>query len=48
VVQTDARIEGARAQLMQYQANLDSARATLMSFLGWNSLNAISNDFPDS
>ena len=46
VVQTDARIEGARAQLMQYQASLDSARATLMSFLGWNSLNAISNDFP--
>ena len=46
VVQTDARIEGARAQLMQYQASLESARATLMSFLGWNSLNAISNDFP--
>lgn len=48
VVQTDARIEGARAQLMQYQANLDSSRATLMSDLGWNSLSAISNDFPDS
>jgi adhesin transport system outer membrane protein len=46
VVQTDARIEGARAQLMQYQANLDSSRATLMSDLGWNSLSAISNDFP--
>nr|MBB2845618.1 adhesin transport system outer membrane protein [Enterobacter ludwigii] len=46
VVQTDARIEGARAQLMQYQASLDSARATLMSFLGWNTLNTISNDFP--
>lgn len=48
VVQTDARIEGARAQLMQYQANLDSSRATLMSNLGWNSLGAISNEFPDS
>ncbi|MRS92128.1 TolC family outer membrane protein [Enterobacteriaceae bacterium RIT714] len=48
VVQTDARIEGARAQLMQYQASLDSSRATLMSFLGWNTLNTISNDFPDN
>ena len=46
VVQTDARIEGARAQLMQYQASLDSARATLMSFLGWNTLNEVGNDFP--
>lgn len=48
VVQTDARIEGARAQLMQYQASLDSARATLMSFLGWSSLNRVSNAFPDT
>ncbi len=48
VVQTDARIEGARAQLMQYQASLDSSRATLMSLLGWDSLNAVSNDFPQS
>ena len=48
VVQTDARIEGARAQLMQYQASLDSARATLMSFLGWDNLNRVSNDFPES
>jgi len=46
VVQTDARIEAARAQLMQYQASLDSSRATLMSFLGWDNLNAVSNDFP--
>jgi adhesin transport system outer membrane protein len=38
VVQTDARIEGARAQLMQYQANLDSSRATLMSDLGGTAL----------
>ena len=48
VVQTDARIEGARSQLMQYQASLDSSRATLMSLLGWDSLNAVSNDFPQS
>ncbi|HFZ8996760.1 TPA: TolC family outer membrane protein [Citrobacter freundii] len=46
VVQTDARIEGARAQLVQYQANLESAQATLMTWLGWKSLNAISNEFP--
>ena len=46
VVQTDARIESARSQLAQYQANLDSNKATLMSLLGWNSLNGISNAFP--
>ena len=46
VMQTNARIESARSQLIQYQANLDSAQATLMSWLGWNSLNGISNDFP--
>ena len=46
VVQTDARIESARSQLAQYQANLDSSKATLMSYLGWNSLNGISNEFP--
>jgi adhesin transport system outer membrane protein len=33
---------------MQYQANLDSTRATLMSNLGWKTLNTISNDFPDN
>jgi len=47
MVQTDARIEGARSQLMQYQANLDSARATLMSNLGWSNLNGVSNAFPE-
>lgn len=46
VVQTNARIEAARAQLLQYQATLDSAQATLMSWLGWQNLNGISNDFP--
>ncbi|POT56298.1 type I secretion protein TolC [Citrobacter amalonaticus] len=46
VVQTDARIESARSQLAQYQANLDSSKASLMSWLGWNSLNGISNAFP--
>lgn len=46
-VQTDARIESARSQLIQYQATRDSAQATLMSWLGWSTLNGISNDFPD-
>ena len=46
VVQTDARIEGARAQLIQYQANLESAQETLKTWLGWKNLNGISNDFP--
>lgn len=48
VVQTDARIEGARSQLVQYQANLESSQATLMTWLGWKNLNAISNDFPSA
>ena len=46
VVQTNARIEGARAQQSQYQANLDTARQKLMTLLGWDSLNAISEEFP--
>ncbi|MFK3661995.1 TolC family outer membrane protein [Scandinavium sp. NPDC088450] len=46
VVQTDARIESARSQLVQYQASLDSAQATLMTLLGWNSLNGVSTEFP--
>jgi len=46
-IQTDARIESARSQLIQYQATRDSAKATLMSWLGWKNLNGISNDFPD-
>lgn len=46
VVQTNARIESARSQLIQYQSNLESAQATLMSWLGWNSLNGISTEFP--
>lgn len=46
VVQTEARIEGARAQLVQYQASLESAQETLKTWLGWKNLNAISNAFP--
>ncbi|KFC06545.1 hypothetical protein GTGU_02469 [Trabulsiella guamensis ATCC 49490] len=46
VVQTDARIASARSQLIQYQASLESTQATLMSWLGWDNLNAISDEFP--
>lgn len=46
VVQTNARVESARSQLEQYQANLGSAQATLMSLVGWNSLNGVSPEFP--
>ena len=46
VVQTNTRIEGARATLMQYRANLDRWRATLASYLGWQAVNKINDDFP--
>ncbi|WP_428978771.1 TolC family outer membrane protein [Brenneria tiliae] len=46
VVQTDARIEGARSLLLQYQANLDRWRATLASRLGWERIQQVSDDFP--
>lgn len=48
VVQTDARIEGARATLTQYQANLERWRATLVTYLGWNNIASVSNEFPAS
>ena len=44
--QTEARIEGARTTLTQYQASLDRWRATLASYLGWPQLNQVSDDFP--
>lgn len=48
VVQTDARIEGARATLAQYQANLERWRATLSTYLGWNNIARVSNEFPQN
>lgn len=48
VVQTEARIEGARSQLLQYQANLNSSRATLMTYLGWKNLNDVSREYPET
>lgn len=44
--QTDARIEGARSTLIQYQANLDRWRATLATYLGWPLVKKVSNNFP--
>ncbi|WP_017348449.1 TolC family outer membrane protein [Pantoea sp. A4] len=44
--QTDARIEGARTILTQYQANLDRWRATLATYLGWPLVKKVSDDFP--
>jgi len=46
--QTDARIEGARTVLTQYQANLDRWRATLATYLGWPLVKKVSDDFPAS
>ena len=48
VVQTNARIEGARATLTQYQASLERWRATLSSWLGWDSIASVDNGFPDA
>ncbi len=44
--QTDARIEGARTTLTQYQASLDRWRATLATYLGWPLVKKVSDDFP--
>jgi outer membrane protein, adhesin transport system len=46
--QTDARIEGARTVLTQYQANLDRWRATLATYLGWPLVKKVSDAFPDN
>ncbi|MEX3021781.1 TolC family outer membrane protein [Kluyvera sp. STS39-E] len=48
VVQTDARIEGARATLAQNQANLQRWRATLSTYVGWDNIAQVSNEFPAS
>ncbi|RLM28291.1 type I secretion protein TolC [Brenneria alni] len=48
VVQSEARIEGARSTLLQYQANLDRWRATLASRLGWERIQGVNDDFPNS
>ncbi|MEQ6280016.1 TolC family outer membrane protein [Kluyvera cryocrescens] len=48
VVQTDARIEGARATLAQNQANLERWRATLSTYVGWDKIARVSNEFPQT
>ena len=44
--QTDARIEGARSTLIQYQSALETSRAVLAASLGWPAVMQISDDFP--
>ncbi|WP_288655093.1 MULTISPECIES: TolC family outer membrane protein [Pantoea] len=44
--QTDARIEGARTTLTQYQASLNRWRATLATYLGWPLVKQVSDQFP--
>ncbi len=44
--QTDARIEGARTLLTQYQASLNRWRATLATYLGWPQVKQVSDQFP--
>lgn len=46
VVQARTRIEGAKATLSQYQASLDRWRATLATYLGWQAVNQVDDDFP--
>ncbi|WP_312831106.1 TolC family outer membrane protein [Pantoea eucrina] len=43
--QTDARIEGARTTLTQYQASLNRWRATLATYLGWPLVKQVSDQF---
>jgi len=44
--QTDARIEGARSTLTQYQSALETSRTILSADLGWPAVMQISDDFP--
>lgn len=46
VVQTNARIEGARATLMQYQASLHRWQGTLGTDMGTGPVNTVSDQFP--
>lgn len=43
VVQTDTRVEGAQATLIQYQAALERWKATLATYLGLGSITALLN-----
>ncbi|WP_241648477.1 TolC family outer membrane protein [Rosenbergiella collisarenosi] len=48
VVQTDTRIEGAQATLMQYQASLQRWQATLATYIGVEGVKRVTQDVPES
>jgi len=48
VVQTDTRIEGAQATLMQYQASLQRWQATLATYIGVQGVNRVTQDVPET
>lgn len=48
VVQTDTRIEGAQATLMQYQASLQRWQATLATYIGVEGVNRVTQDVPET
>jgi adhesin transport system outer membrane protein len=46
VVQTDTRVEGAQATLIQYQAALERWKATLATYLGLGSITSVTDSVP--
>ncbi|EMG9773809.1 TolC family outer membrane protein [Klebsiella aerogenes] len=46
VVQTDTRVEGAQATLIQYQAALERWKATLATYLGLGSITSVTDGVP--
>lgn len=46
VVQTDTRVEGAQATLIQYQAALERWKATLATYLGLGSITSVTESVP--
>lgn len=48
VVQTDTRIEGAQATLMQYQAALDRWKATLSTYIGNQAVAGVTTAIPNN
>ncbi|QLF93150.1 TolC family outer membrane protein [Pseudomonas sp. ABC1] len=48
VVQSEARVSGARSLQLQYQAQLERWRGSLANQLGWPAVMAVSDAFPDA
>lgn len=46
IVQTQTRIEGAQATLTQYQASLNRWRASLATYLGWETVKKVNYNLP--